>query len=230
MTGSTPRYEAVFWDIGGVLVELRSVRAGYATFVDELAEEHGLDPDAARETWRNTLGEYFRGRDGTEYRPARKGYRRATAALFDDDPPADWAATFHRPTSHVLRVEPGAVEAVGTLADAGLIQAIVSDIGTREAEDMLASFGVRGQFDHVTTSEAVGYTKPDERTFRDALSATGLDPGDVLMVGDRYDHDVVGAAAVGIDAAGYGEDAWGPNATYEMTDLRALLDAVGVRG
>jgi putative hydrolase of the HAD superfamily len=107
-------------------------------------------------------------------------------------------------------------------------QAIVSDIDTREAEDMLASFGVRGQFDHVTTSEAVGYTKPDERTFRDALSATGLDPGEVLMVGDRYDHDVAGAAAAGIDAAGYDEDAWGPEAAYEITDLRELPGIVGL--
>jgi putative hydrolase of the HAD superfamily len=228
MTGSTPRYEAVFWDIGGVLVDLRSVRAGYATFVCELAEEHGLDPDAARETWRNTLGEYFRGRDGTEYRPARKGYRRATAALFDGDPPADWAATFDRATSDVLRAEPGAVEAVETLADAGLIQAIVSDIDTREAESIVSTFGIRDRFAHVTTSEAVGYKKPDERMFRDALLGTGVEPEEALMVGDRYEHDVEGAVAVGLSAAAYGEDAWGPAATHELETLQELPTAVGV--
>ena len=230
MNGSGRRYEAVFWDIGGVIVELASVREGYAAFVAGLADTHGLDAEPALETWKTTLGEHFRGREGTEYRTAHEGYRKATAALFDGDPPDGWRDRLDRATSATLRAEAGAIETVERLADAGVRQAIVSDIDTREAEDMLASFGVRGQFEHVTTSGAVGYTKPDERTFRDALSATGLDPGDVLMVGDRYDHDVVGAAAVGIDAAGYGEDAWGPNATYEMTDLRALLDAVGVRG
>ena len=230
MNGSGQRYEAVFWDVGGVIVELASVREGYAAFVAGLADTHGLDAEPALETWKTTLGEHFRGREGTEYRTAHEGYRKATAALFDGDPPDGWRDRLDRATSATLRAEAGAIETVERLADAGVRQAIVSDIDTREAEDMLASFGVRGQFEHVTTSGAVGYTKPDERTFRDALSATGLDPGDVLMVGDRYDHDVVGAAAVGIDAAGYGKDAWGPDATYEMTDLRALLDAVGVRG
>ena len=230
MSGSGRRYEAVFWDIGGVIVELASVREGYAAFVAELADERGLDAESALETWKTALGEHFRGRDGTEYRTAREGYRKATAALFDGEPPDGWRDCLDRATSATLRTEPGAVETIERLADAGLEQAIVSDIDTREAEDMLASFGVREHFDHVTTSEAVGHTKPDERVFRDALSATGADPGDVLMVGDRYDHDVAGAAAVGIDAVGYGEDAWGPEATCEITDLRKLLDVVDFRG
>jgi putative hydrolase of the HAD superfamily len=230
MSGSGRRYEAVFWDIGGVIVELASVREGYAAFVAELADERDLDAESALETWKTALGDHFRGRDGTEYRTAREGYRKATAALFDGGPPDGWRDRLDRATSATLRAEPGAVETIERLADAGLEQAIVSDIDTREAEDMLASFGVREYFDHVTTSEAVGHTKPDERVFRDALSATGADPGDVLMVGDRYDHDVAGAAAVGIDAAGYGKDAWGPEATCEITDLRKLPDVVGLRG
>ena len=77
------RYRAVFWDTGGVLVDLASVREGYAAFVAELAAEHGLDADAALERWTDTLGEHFREREGTEYRTARTGYRKATAALFD---------------------------------------------------------------------------------------------------------------------------------------------------
>lgn len=226
MSGSGRRYEAVFWDIGGVIVELASVREGYAAFVAELADERGLDAESALETWKTALGDHFRGRDGTEYRTAREGYRKATAALFGGEPPDGWRDCLDRATSATLRTEPGAVETIERLADAGLEQAIVSDIDTREAEDMLASFGVREYFDHVTTSEAVGHTKPDERVFRDALSATGADPGDVLMVGDRYDHDVAGAAAVGVDAAGYGEDAWGPEATHEISDLRELPDII----
>ena len=226
MSGSGRRYEAVFWDIGGVIVELASVREGYAAFVAELADERGLDAESALETWKTALGDHFRGRDGTEYRTAREGYRKATAALFGGEPPDGWRDCLDRATSATLRTEPGAVETIERLADAGLEQAIVSDIDTREAEDMLASFGVREYFDHVTTSEAVGHTKPDERVFRDALSATGPDPGDVLMVGDRYDHDVAGAAAIGVDAAGYGEDAWGPEATHEISDLRELPDII----
>ena len=148
--------------------------------------------------------------------------------LFDGEPPDSWRDRLDRATSATLRTEPGAVETVGRLADAGLGWAIVSDIDTREAENMLALFGVREHFDHVTTSEAIGHAKPDERVFRGALSATGADQGDVLTAGDRYDRDVAGAAAVGVDAAGYGKDAWGPEATYEIADLRELPDVVGL--
>jgi len=223
------RYEAVFWDIGGVIVELASVREGYAAFVAELAAERDLDAEAALETWTGTLGEHFRGREGTEYRTARAGYRKATRALFDGGPPADWEATFERATNDALRAEPGAIETVEALADAGVTQAVASDIDTREAESMLESFGIRDRFDHVTTSEAVGYTKPDERVFRHALAGTGVDPDEALMVGDRYEHDVEGAAAVGLATAGYGEDAWGPAATHELASLRELPAAVGIR-
>ena len=221
-------YDAVFWDIGGVLVELKSVREGYAAFVADLADEHDLDPEAALEEWKSALGEHFKDREGTEYRPAREGYRKATAALFDGDPPTDWEARFAEATDATLRAEDGAVETVEALADAGVRQAIVSDIDTREAENMLETFGVREHFEHVTTSEDVGHTKPDERMFRDALEATGADPERTLMVGDRHTHDVAGAAELGLGTAGYGEEGWGPEADHEISDLRELLDVVGI--
>jgi len=221
-------YDAVFWDIGGVIVELKSVREGYAAFVADLADAHGLDAETALETWRSTLGDHFKEREGTEYRTAREGYEKATAALFDRDPPGGWEKRFRAATDATLRAEDGAVETIEALADAGVTQAIVSDIDTREAENMLETFGVRECFAHVTTSEAVGYTKPDERMFRDALEATGVDPERTLMVGDRYGHDVAGAAALGIGAVGYGEAGQGPEADHEISDLRELLDVVGV--
>ena len=155
-----------------------------------------------------------------------RGYRKATAALFDGEPPDGWRDRLDQATSATLRTEPGAVETIERFADAGLEQAIVSDIDTREAENMLTTFGIRDCFEHVTTSEAVGHTKPDERMFRDALSATGLDSEAVLMVGDRYEHDVAGAAAIGIDAAAFGADARGPAATHELDDLRDLPGVV----
>lgn len=221
-------YDAVLWDIGGVIVELKSVREGYAAFVAELAAEHDLDPEAALDTWKSTLGEHFKGREGTEYRTAREGYEKATAALFDGDPPDDWEATFAEATDATLRAEDGAVETVRALDEAGLELAIVSDIDTREAENMLETFGVRERFDHVTTSEDVGHTKPDARMFRDALDALDVAPGRALMVGDRHSHDVAGAADLGIGTVGYGEDGWGPEADHEIDDLRELLDVVGV--
>ncbi len=226
MTARTNR--AVLWDIGGVIVELASIRAGYAAFVEGLAADHGLDPEDALERWKTVLGEHFRGREGNEYRLARDGYAKATTALFDNEPPSEWHSQLEASIEAELRPKEGAIGAIETLSDAGVDLAIVSDIDTPEARLILDTFGVRDRFDHVTTSEAVGYTKPDERMFRDALEAVDTDPDRAIMIGDRYDHDIAGAAALGIETVAYGADARGPLADHEIDDFRTVLDIVGV--
>lgn len=223
------RYQAVLWDIGGVIVELKSIRDGYARFIDELAAEYDLDAEDALERWKSTLGDHFKGREGTRYRLARDGYEKATVELFDGGPPTDWSHQLEAALEASLRPERGAVETIATLSDADISMAIVSDVDTPEGNRMLETLGVRQYFEHVTTSEAIGHTKPDERMFRDALGALEADPSETLMIGDRYGHDIVGAAALDIDTVGYGSDARGPKTEYEIDDLRELLRIAGIR-
>jgi putative hydrolase of the HAD superfamily len=226
-------YDAVCWDIGGVIVELKSVREGYAAFVSELADEYGLDAEAALETWRSRLGKHFKSREGTEYASARDGYRKASAALFpggEAPPEEEWWPVFRRANEAHLRAEPGAVETIRALDDAGIHLGIVSDIDANEADSFLGGFGIAECFDAVTTSEAVGHTKPDRRMFEDAISKLpdGVAPDETLMIGDRYRHDVEGAADAGLVPVAYHEDADGPKAAHRIDDLRELLDVVGL--
>ena len=218
------RYDAVFWDIGGVIVELRSVREGYAAFLTELCATYDLPFDETADTWKSVLGEHFKSRDGTEFRSAQEGYVKATEAVFDGEAPDEsaWWPLFDAATTDSLRAEPGAVDAIRELDELGVHLGIVSDIDHREMENMLGAFDLRNCFDAVTTSEAVGYTKPDPRMFEAALDAWGGDPADGLMVGDRYDHDVAGGKAAGLDTVAYGEDAAGEKADYVVDDLGRL--------
>lgn len=228
----TREYEAVLWDVGGVVVELKSIREGYAAFVHDLARENDLDPERALEAWKDALGEHFRQREGTEYETAREGYRKATESLLDDSPDeSEWWPALQRHVRATVRTEPGAVEVIRALDDAGLYLGIVSDVDDPELENMLDGFDLRRHFDDVTTSEAVGYRKPDQRMFETAISKVreaGLDPSRTLMVGDRYRHDVEAAAAAGLVPVGYRADAHGPAAAHEIRDLRELLDLVGL--
>jgi putative hydrolase of the HAD superfamily len=216
-------YDAVFFDLGGVVVELKSIREGYALFVDRLTAEYKL-PDDALDRWKSALGTHFKGREGTEYRTANEGYRKATSALFDGSPPpeAEWRPLLERASDETMRPEDGALDAIRAVADGDRHVGVVSDIDTAEAHEMLAAFGVDDCFDAITTSEAVGYTKPDPRMYEAALDAWGGDPSEAVMVGDRYEHDVAGAVDAGLDAVAYGDDARGPKATYEIDDLGAL--------
>lgn len=247
MTGDVDDWDAVFFDIGGVLVNLPSIRAGYATYLQEFAAEYDLDPEEATETWRGVLGDYFKGADGTEYRPARPGYQRAFQALVDEDlTEDDWMPGFREATGEVLEPEPNAVETVRALDEAGLYLGIVSDIDTWEADRMLDSFGIRDAFDGITTSEAVGRKKPDPAMFEDALSGAGsaVDPGRSLYVGDRYEHDMEGGSAAGFQTVAYNDPAAeavadaerdgyrvldDDHVDYVVEDLADLLDITGVR-
>lgn len=56
-------------------------------------------------------------------------------------------------------------------------------------------------FEIVVDSAIVRSNKPDAGIFKHALEATGMKPAHVLHVGDLYDADVEGSAALGMDAA-----------------------------
>jgi putative hydrolase of the HAD superfamily len=68
----------------------------------------------------------------------------------------------------------------------------------REVKLALHNLGLDQYFDAIITSVDVGYEKPHEEIFRVALQELGLQPSEVVMVGDRIEKDVVGANRMGI--------------------------------
>ena len=53
-------------------------------------------------------------------------------------------------------------------------------------------------FDRVTTSEDVGFEKPDHSIFNHALQVSNVKPSQVIMVGDSFDNDIRPALELGI--------------------------------
>ncbi|WP_254768984.1 HAD family hydrolase [Salinilacihabitans rarus] len=221
-------WTAVFWDVGGVILDLDSVGAAHRRFVERLVAERDLDAtvDDALETWRRTVGDYFRARDGTEFRPAREGYARGVAAVAGREvPAAEWRPLFERVAAEAIEPVPGAVEAVERLAARDLHVGVVSDVDADEGRRILETFGVREAFDSITTSEEVGRTKPDPAMFETALDRAGVAPGRSLMVGDRYEHDAAGAAALGMRTATLGDED-GPAVDYRLDSPLEVLEIV----
>lgn len=221
--------DAVLWDIGGVLLDLTSVRAGHEAFLGWLVEANDLGSvDDAVETWRGTVGEYFRSREGTSFRPARDGYHRAVEAVLGRSVDREsWQPRFREILGRHLRANPGAVEAVERLAATDRHQGVLSDVDADEGRFILEQLGVADGFDAVTTSEEVGWTKPNPAMFEAALDHAGVPAERAAMVGDRYRHDMVGASALGIRTVAYGAED-GPAVDYRIDDLRALPGLVGV--
>jgi 2-haloacid dehalogenase len=91
----------------------------------------------------------------------------------------------------------------------------------------LAKAGITGLFRVLLISEEIGISKPDPAFFRRAAADLGLQPSEVLCVGDNPSTDVRGALAAGIDACWFspGGDEWDlgdPRPTLVIHDLREL--------
>ena len=79
-------------------------------------------------------------------------------------------------------------------------------------------------------SARVGYRKPHPNIFRSALALANIGPEQVVMVGDSYESDVLGAEGVGISAVllnRWGAPEGAPCPVIEcLKELPALLDCL----
>jgi FMN phosphatase YigB (HAD superfamily) len=113
------------------------------------------------------------------------------------------------------------------LALRGVRCAVVSNWDCSLSE-VLAQLGILERFATVSVSAVVGARKPDSRIFNHALALLGLEPNQVVHVGDDVERDIRGARAadlraVLIDRSGRSTD----NAVEWITSLRALLPVLG---
>lgn len=220
---------AIFWDIGGVIVDLQSIQAGHRAFIGSLLAEYDspLSTDEALDQWRSTLGAYFRSGEGTEYLPARVGYRRAIDEILDADvDDVAWEPLFQQIHDDYATPHDGAVETIHRLADTDRHVGVISDVDDDEGQRMLETFGVWEAFDSYTSSEAVGYKKPDRRMFETALGKADVAGEQAVMIGDRYENDMAGADALDMTTIAFGAED-GPAVDHLVEDLREIPALVG---
>ncbi len=66
--------------------------------------------------------------------------------------------------------------------------------------ELLHSLELVSHFDFIAASARIGFEKPHPRIFEWALDKAGVQPGEVIHVGDHVDADVEGARGLGIGA------------------------------
>ena len=97
---------------------------------------------------------------------------------------------------------PGAERAVASIGSRFRL-GIISDTGFasgRAQDALLDRDGLRAKFDVTVYSVDIGHAKPRPEPFRAALTALGLEPSNVLHIGDNERTDVRGALDVGMRA------------------------------
>lgn len=104
---------------------------------------------------------------------------------------------------------PGAIELLESLRQRGTTMALITNGAADSQRRTVERFGLPRYFDCIVIEGEFGCGKPDERVFRHALAACGVDPHETWMVGDNLEADIVTPHALGmhtvwVDAAAGG--------------------------
>jgi putative hydrolase of the HAD superfamily len=114
------------------------------------------------------------------------------------------------------------------LRDRGFRLAIISNWDTR-LPDLCDQLGIASFFETVIVSGIVGYEKPHPTIFQIALDETGLQPSEVMYVGDDPFLDYQAARKVGIHSIQLDRYNRFPDHPDRIVSLIELLDHLGER-
>jgi putative hydrolase of the HAD superfamily len=75
------------------------------------------------------------------------------------------------------------------------------------SEPEMRYLGLCDKFQHIIFSSDFGHKKPDPRIFLEAVKLLGLEPQEVLCIGDNFDNDIIPASKLGMKAM-HIEESW----------------------
>jgi len=118
-----------------------------------------------------------------------------TAATIEDAERA--GGLYHTAFRAARRPVAGAIELLSHLKPQVSIGVVTNNVRHEQVEK-LRFLGLDGLVDVLVTSEDVGVAKPHPAIFQAALEQLACTPDQVVMVGDSWENDIVGASQVGI--------------------------------
>ena len=187
--GGLSRLRGIFFDLDNTLIDRERAYEAY------LRELSGRLPDpfadgAALQAMRELDDRGMR--DRTEF-------CRLVAERFPElgPTPARVWHDFAGGLTRAVTAAPEVVALVQRLAQRYLLAVVTNGSSARQREKLRRA-GLSRLLTRVVISEEVGAEKPDVRIFGHALQQVGLEPGEVLFVGDDPARDVVGAHAAGM--------------------------------
>ncbi|MBV9103822.1 MAG: HAD-IA family hydrolase [Candidatus Eremiobacteraeota bacterium] len=126
------------------------------------------------------------------------GQALATVGI-DDETLAQHAATeYNRFRADGLQLFPGVLPLLAGLRAAGRRTGLITNGFAETHREKIALLRLESAFDDVIMADEVGMVKPDPRIFVHACERLGAEPQQSVMVGDRYDRDIAGAAEAGL--------------------------------
>lgn len=195
----------VLFDVDNTLVDHSwAVQIAIVDHLASLGLDHGDDAVAR---WRAAEERHFSRHLTGEL--SFQGQRRARVremladmggAELDDDTADAWFAGYNTRFERAWTTYDDVGAALDMVASRELALGIVTNVAADHQRRKLAMVGLGDRFDVVVGLDTLGVGKPDPRVFRHACELLRTQPHDTVFVGDRLDHDAVGARDAGLFA------------------------------
>lgn len=95
---------------------------------------------------------------------------------------------------------------------------------------VLREYGLDGIFETIVESAVVGVRKPDPRIFTLGVEALGMQPAEVVVVGDSIDKDIIPARAAGCQTVWLRGEQWTDDPVDECVADRIISDLSELSG
>ncbi|MFC3080005.1 HAD family hydrolase [Phenylobacterium terrae] len=200
---------AILFDLDDTIISAGPRGLLLRTLAEEIAHLLPMPPDEAARRLEAANRDFWS--DETRHRTWRFRLEEARTAIVErvfeswrpqapgltPDVARQFGARFHR-----LREEnacfPGAVETIDELKARGVLLALVTNGAAEAQRAKVARFDLARRFDHVQIEGEAGFGKPEERAYRHALEALGVQPHEAWMVGDNLEWEVAAPQRLGI--------------------------------
>ena len=235
----TPKYEVVFFDLYGTLIDIRTDEQCDAAWqaLYDTACELGAQYDsveALRERFekleaREMLHQSNHAivRNGWDEFDVLPVYRSLLMNRNDE--------AFRQGSTSMIRLYPGALEMIEKLQEAGIVVALLSNAQSCYTRAELEMTGLASVLDDVIISSEEKIRKPARDLYMLALDREFVTAKHALMVGNDEKNDIVGARSAGIDGVYFRTEispADDPDASsyavrsFKGADYEGLLDYV----
>ncbi len=201
--------KGIFFDLGGTLVSYHQVNKTHAPLLLEAAGKHGVrDPHAVKTAYTAAVQEVTEAYATKDYYLHRDFFEDTLVRCFEllkvpvQKAVRQWYIDEHAVRLRdCLELKPDCRATLDELRNRGYYLSIVSNIDDDMLEPIVARENLHEVMHHWTSSEAAQSCKPHQRFFEVCLEKSGLAPHEVLFVGDSPEHDIDGAARVGMRTA-----------------------------
>lgn len=200
------RVDAVLFDLDDTLHDDTGAYHGAADEVArEIAIEHGIDAlelkaayvAQAEHFWQRLSSESLRTQMGV-LRTALWRDALAQVGMDDELLASRSAQRYHRYRTRRFAIFPGARELLVDLRAHDIMLGLLTNGFAETHRERIAVLGLADCFDAMFLADEVGMLKPDPLLFAHACMKLGSNPAHTIMVGDRYDRDIVGAIEAGL--------------------------------